>query len=72
MECRFCGRPTEIVLDDMPICEDCYEERGSCCLEFGGDDLWQEREQAGRSQPEDGDRQAALPPPSGSAFGADH
>jgi hypothetical protein len=44
MECRFCGRPTEIVLDGEPICEECYENAGSCCLEFGGEDLWQKKE----------------------------
>ena len=45
MECRFCGRPTEIVLDGRPICEECYQHAGSCCLEFGGEDLWKARDQ---------------------------
>jgi len=44
MECKFCGRPTEIVLDDIAICEECYENAGSCCLEFGSADLWQTKE----------------------------
>jgi hypothetical protein len=70
MVCRFCGRPTEIILGGLPICEGCYEERGSCCLEFGGEDLWQEREQAGRSRQEDGGRQAAPLPPTEGAGGA--
>ena len=46
MECRFCRRPTEILLGGVPVCEECYQNAGSCCLEFGGDDLWAEREQA--------------------------
>jgi hypothetical protein len=40
MECRFCGRPTALVFQGVPICEQCYEDAGSCCLEFGGADLW--------------------------------
>jgi hypothetical protein len=45
MECRICGRPTEIVLGGVPVCEECYQNAGSCCLEFGGEDLWAEREE---------------------------
>ncbi len=45
MECRFCGRPTTLLIGGMPVCEDCYQNAGSCCLEFGGDDLWQRREE---------------------------
>ena len=41
---RFCGRPTEILLAGAPICEQCYENAGSCCPEFGSSDLWAERE----------------------------
>jgi hypothetical protein len=44
VECSVCGRPTTLLIGDMPICEQCYENAGSCCLEFGGDDLWQGRE----------------------------
>jgi hypothetical protein len=50
MECRLCGRSTAIVLGGVPICEGCYESAGSCCLEFGGEDLWQKREQESRSE----------------------
>ena len=45
MECQFCGRPTEIVLGGVPVCEECYQNAGSCCLEFGGEDLWAAREE---------------------------
>jgi transaldolase len=41
MECHFCGRPTTLLLGGMPVCEDCYQNAGSCCLEFGADDLWE-------------------------------
>jgi hypothetical protein len=44
MQCTFCDRATEIVLAGEPICEECHEKAGSCCLEFGGEDLWQRRE----------------------------
>jgi hypothetical protein len=49
MECRFCGRPTEIVLGGVPVCEECYQNAGSRCLEFGGEDLWAEREELKRA-----------------------
>lgn len=54
MQCRLCGRPTDIVLDGAPICEECYEHAGSCCMEFGGEDLWQKQEQE-QEAPADGD-----------------
>ena len=57
MECSYCGRPTELVIGGLPICEECYQNAGSCCLEFGGDDLWQKREEA-RSGSEDRRQQA--------------
>jgi hypothetical protein len=43
MECRYCGKPADDAVDGVPICEGCYQQAGSCCLEFGGDDLWQDR-----------------------------
>jgi hypothetical protein len=52
--CRFCGRPTEIVLDGMPICEECYQKAGSCCVEFGGQDLWRQREHDASDDPRPG------------------
>jgi hypothetical protein len=39
--CSACGRPTTLLIAGTPVCEDCYEIAGSCCLEFGGKDLWQ-------------------------------
>lgn len=45
MECNLCGRPTALLIASSPICEECYEHAGSCCMEFGGGDLWQAREE---------------------------
>lgn len=38
--CDRCGRFGAYEFDGERLCVDCYELRGSCCLEFGGDDLW--------------------------------
>ncbi len=42
--CGSCGRYGAVDLGDERLCEDCYSVRGSCCLEFGGFDLWRERQ----------------------------
>lgn len=46
MECRFCGKSTTLLIDGQPICEECREIAGSCCLEFGDHDLWQNKKVA--------------------------
>lgn len=38
--CEICGSPEALQFADQWICEDCYRGRGSCCPEFGKDDLW--------------------------------
>lgn len=38
--CEKCGRYDAVEIGEHHLCVDCYEEAGSCCLEFGGDDLW--------------------------------
>ena len=38
--CEHCGRFGAIAIGDHQVCEDCYEGAGSCCPEFGADDLW--------------------------------
>jgi hypothetical protein len=48
MICKFCGKPATIDFEDLPICEDCYHNAGSCCREFGADDLWERREDDSR------------------------
>jgi len=40
--CERCGVPTEKRLDRAPLCDECYTVRGSCCPEFGADDLSEE------------------------------
>ena len=39
--CERCGRFGAYRLGDRSLCEDCYMGCGSCCLEFGKDDLWE-------------------------------
>lgn len=42
--CNTCGRIGAYDFGDEFICSTCYEERGSCCVEFGGYDLWKEKD----------------------------
>jgi hypothetical protein len=42
--CERCGAPEAMQFGDHWVCEDCYGLRGSCCPEFGADDLWEERQ----------------------------
>ncbi|MCG8525017.1 MAG: hypothetical protein MI748_01465 [Opitutales bacterium] len=37
--CERCGIKTTDKLGDAFVCDSCYEIRGSCCTEFGPDDL---------------------------------
>jgi hypothetical protein len=39
--CDNCGRFGAFDLGDQHLCSDCYMECGSCCMEFGGYDLWE-------------------------------
>jgi hypothetical protein len=45
--CDRCGGLSPFDLGDRRLCEECYGLAGSCCPEFGADDLWAEREQEG-------------------------
>lgn len=38
--CDECGRFGAFDLGERSFCEECYQSRGSCCMEFGKDDLW--------------------------------
>ena len=40
--CERCGGPESVEIGGHQLCAECYQIAGSCCLEFGGDDLWQE------------------------------
>ncbi len=39
--CDRCGSPAPYDFGDRRVCEECYSVCGSCCLEFGADDLWE-------------------------------
>ena len=38
--CDACGRIGAYQVGERNLCPDCYTEAGSCCPEFGKDDLW--------------------------------
>ncbi|HEY5792692.1 MAG TPA: hypothetical protein VIS74_05295 [Chthoniobacterales bacterium] len=38
--CDRCGRPAALRFEGEWLCAECVQARGSCCLEFGSDDLW--------------------------------
>lgn len=38
--CDVCGRFGALKFGKQTLCADCYIESGSCCPEFGKDDLW--------------------------------
>ncbi|MBA4149507.1 MAG: hypothetical protein H0X66_15445 [Verrucomicrobia bacterium] len=38
--CENCGKHGAIQFGDLQLCEECYQNMGSCCPEFGGFDLW--------------------------------
>jgi hypothetical protein len=40
--CETCGGSGALKVGDRWLCESCYVEAGSCCLEFGGTDLWED------------------------------
>lgn len=53
--CEACGAFGAFHFADRTLCQSCYEGSGSCCPEFGKDDLWQTVEDVaappgGRSQ----------------------
>jgi hypothetical protein len=45
LACDRCGRFGAYQFDGERVCAECYELRGSCCPEFGADDLWRPAEQ---------------------------
>ena len=38
--CEECGQFGAVELGGRKLCMDCYQKGGSCCPEFGKDDLW--------------------------------
>lgn len=43
--CDRCGRSDTVPCGDRWLCEECIAIAGSCCLEFGSDDLWQDAQE---------------------------
>lgn len=41
--CDRCGAFGAFAFGDVKLCLNCYTEKGSCCPEFGRDDLWSDR-----------------------------
>ena len=46
--CDRCSMFGAFDLGDRRLCEDCYRLCGSCCPEFGADDLWQRDQEPSR------------------------
>lgn len=42
--CESCGRFGAFRLDGRVLCGECIAGSGSCCPEFGKDDLWTEHD----------------------------
>ncbi len=40
LACELCGRFGAFRIGGRVLCETCYSGCGSCCPEFGKDDLW--------------------------------
>jgi hypothetical protein len=38
--CERCGATNAVKVGTRWLCESCYVGAGSCCPEFGADDLW--------------------------------
>lgn len=38
--CEVCGQFGAYPIGDRKLCQNCYQGSGSCCPEFGKDDLW--------------------------------
>ena len=51
LRCDRCGRFGAYDVGDERLCAECYQLRGSCCPEFGGDDHWESAEAARESEP---------------------
>lgn len=43
--CDVCGRYGAFQAGDRQLCPECYTGSGSCCPEFGKDDLWEFEEE---------------------------
>jgi hypothetical protein len=50
--CERCGQYGVYLFDGEKLCAACYEKRGSCCPEFGCDDLWTNEDGTPRQESE--------------------
>lgn len=48
--CEACGRFDAVRIGTRALCMDCYQGCGSCCPEFGKDDLWSFPEENSRPE----------------------
>lgn len=48
--CDVCGKFGTYDFGDEHLCSDCYQERGSCCVEFGGYDLWNDEDKKTKTE----------------------
>jgi hypothetical protein len=48
--CERCGKFGACEVAGQWLCPACYETSGSCCPEFGADDLWAERDKKSHPQ----------------------
>ncbi len=46
VRCEECGAFGALQFGDLLLCADCYVGKGSCCPEFGKDDLWARHEKS--------------------------
>jgi hypothetical protein len=43
--CDRCGKFGAFEFDGATLCQDCFQGCGSCCPEFGADDLWEKNKE---------------------------
>ncbi len=41
LACERCGKSDALEWEGLSLCDECTYAYESCCLEFGGDDLWE-------------------------------
>ena len=52
--CDECGTLGAFTFEGVKLCLRCYSEKGSCCPEFGKDDLWKDRDAGNNPNPQTG------------------
>lgn len=54
LSCDVCGRFGAYRFGERALCQDCYTGSGSCCPEFGKDDLWEFQDEASAASAQPG------------------